>query len=409
MAHVMTSTALTVRAAQVDDEIRLANALMADAYGNGTPSRAAWLESSGRREAERDREHTRIALAGNDMAGTVRITTETLRIGEARLKVGGLAWAAVSPRHHRKGVELALFRDAHSYLRANGYHLSMVFANNEFLRKFDYAKTCEEFAYDLEVADPPVSVNRNLRVRRVKPGDIASLQRLFQSNYKSVDCTLLRTRAHFSCKWSQFAQARVLTDARGKVVAYVLPRRDSDSLCIDEVGVESLALAGDVCNLAASVARENYLSRVSFLIPPAHTFSPVLSAKCESRGSIAPGEKSGMMAFMDIGEALESIIPEWENLVARSPLRSERCELSLVVGERCYRIRANRSAVDVSDSAGTNKFSLTAREFMQLITGFLTPEEIYHARRRMLAPDGRLLLKVLFPNRNAYVPRFDRF
>lgn len=117
----------------------------------------------------------------------------------------------------------------------------------------------------------------------------------------------------------------------------------------------------------------------------------------------------GMMAFVQVGEALENLIPEWESLLAKSRLRESRIEVTLLVERAPYRIRANRGAIDAAQFTGTNKVSLSTADLIHLVTGYRYVDDILAARPRLVRPDARELLAVLFPKRTPYVWTFDRF
>ena len=81
-----------VRAVATNEELRLANDLMAKSQSADYFSALRWLETSGAGYPGYVREHTRIALRGGEIAGALRLNTETIRLGEARLKTGGIGW-----------------------------------------------------------------------------------------------------------------------------------------------------------------------------------------------------------------------------------------------------------------------------------------------------------------------------
>jgi len=117
----------------------------------------------------------------------------------------------------------------------------------------------------------------------------------------------------------------------------------------------------------------------------------------------------GMMAFINVAETLESMVPEWDSLLAKSIARELRTEFTLVLGKSAYRIRANRGAIDVSTNPGASKVSLKNGDLMHLLTGYRHPNDILESRRCILTTDARILFTTLFPKRNPYVWRFDRF
>ena len=120
-------------------------------------------------------------------------------------------------------------------------------------------------------------------------------------------------------------------------------------------------------------------------------------------------DQDGMMAFVNLGESLESMIPEWESQLAQSAARTLRTECTLIVNRKPWRIRANRGAIDISPVTGANKVGLSEAELMQLTVGYRYLDEILAQPRRIITAEGRALLAALFPKRDPYVWRSDRF
>ena len=83
---------LVVRGAANADDCALALDLMAKSFGPDYFSVARRLDALMAGYPGFHREHTRLALRQGQIAGALRITTDTIRIGEARLKMGGLGW-----------------------------------------------------------------------------------------------------------------------------------------------------------------------------------------------------------------------------------------------------------------------------------------------------------------------------
>ena len=115
------------------------------------------------------------------------------------------------------------------------------------------------------------------------------------------------------------------------------------------------------------------------------------------------------MALVNLGETLESMIPEWESQLSRSALFQERTEVTLLVDKKPFRIRANRGAIDVTPQSGDNKVSFGDAEFTQLLSGYRYLDEVLATRRRILTPRGRAFLEVLFPKRTPFVWPVDHF
>jgi predicted acetyltransferase len=401
---------LVIRAVESDDEIRLANDLMAKGFNADYFSSLHWLETCGAGYPGFRREHTRVAMSGNDLAGALRLTTETIRLGEARLRTGGLAWVTTSPRHRQRGVCRALMFDTFNYMRQRNYHLAMLFGIPNFYHRFGFATTLADYSIIMDAEELLAAPLATRRVREAKPGDIPAIQRIHAANDADVACSLLRSSAHITNKWDHRCKGmRVLTNDQGKVLAYFLARKDGVQLTVNEIGVSDMALCGDILTACARYAADEAVARIHFLVPPPHPFARFLLLYTSTHQMRIVRDCGGMMAFVDVAEALENLIPEWESLLAKSSLREDRIEVTLVVDKTYHRVRANRGAIDVSQFPGKNRLGLTPADLMHLVTGYRYIEDILAAKRHVITAEARALLAVLFPKRTPYVWPFDRF
>jgi len=418
---------LVIKPAETDEEMRLANDLMAKSHCADYFEGVEWLETCGVGYPNFLREHTRIALRNGDLAGALRITTETVRVGEARLRMGGLGWVTTVPRHRHRGVAYALIDNTLGYMQRHGYHVSMLFGIPNFYHRFGFVTALAEYAIVVAASEAAVASRAPFKVRPAKPGDIRAIQKIHNANDTGVACSLLRTAAHITNKWDRWSEGlKVLTTEQGKVVAYVNAHRGQDELTVIDLGVAETAFqprgasaaqvftaSTKVCSgllaTCAELAAGEAVGRIRFQIPPPHPFARFLLKYTSTHEMRIVRDSGGMMAFVDLGEALESMIPEWESLLARSAVRKYRTEFTLFVDNKSYRVRANCGAIDIAPASGKNKVGLSTAQLMHMITGYRHVEDILTARRRIITPEARALLAVLFPKRHPYVWHFDRF
>ncbi|MDK1022192.1 MAG: GNAT family N-acetyltransferase [Candidatus Hydrogenedentes bacterium] len=402
------ATDLVVRPAADDEELHLANELMAKSNVGDTAASMRWLESQAASYPGLPPEHTRIAVLDGEIAGALRLTTETMRIGEARLKVGGLGWMTTAPRHRHRGVCTQLLQGTLKYMYEHRCHVSMLFGIPNFYRRFGYATTLASYTITLDAAEAASSLSGAYKIRKVKPGDIAAIQKMHNAADSNVACSLVRSSAHLKRKWDRFKTAKVFTSQQGKVLAYALTELDERALLVHEAAADDPAAALDVIAHCARLAQDNYKPRIRFSIPPEHPFAHLLARYDSIHEMHLARDRGGMLAFVDLGEALESMVPEWEGLVAHSVVADRHCEATLLVEGTSYRLRAHHGAVDVAESAGKNKFSLSRADLMRLLTGYSHFEDVFQQERRLIAADARAFLAAIFPKRNPYVHTFDR-
>jgi predicted acetyltransferase len=399
-----------VRSVENDEELHQANSLMARSREESHADVSDWLNSFGAGYPGYRPEHTRVALFGSQVVAALRLTTDTIRIGEARLKMGGLGWVATDGAWGRRGIVSRLVTDTLRYMREHRYHVSMLFGVSELYRRWGFAATIAQHTTIVDLATRDISPpDRPFKMRAAKPGDIQAIQKMHGLNDTETSCSLIRTQAHLANKWKHWDSVRVLTDGRGKLSAYFRGAPADSDYAIDELGVADEDACTALLHAAAGLAEEAGARRLAIAAPPNHPLIRHLCRchPCQERNT--PDKTCGMMAFANLGEALESMIPEWENRLVNSTLTGCHAEATLIVGRTAWRVRAHHSAVDVTPGTGPNKLVLSPQELIQLTTGCLALEECLAAKRRMLNTGGLALLQAIFPMRMPYVWVLDRF
>ena len=400
---------LTVKPVETSEELRLAHDLMAKGHTPDYYSRLNWLETCGKGYPGFSHEHTRIALWRGELAGTLRMHTETIRLGEARLKMGALGWICTAQRHRHKGVCSALMCHTLDYLKQNRYHVSMLFGIPNFYHRFGFTTTLADYAIAIDTAEALHAPQTPYRRRLAKPGDIPAIQKIHAANDTAIACSLLRSSAHLTNKWDHCNNMSVLTSDSGRVLAYFIAHAAGNKVHVSEVGVSSPQACPIALAACGQLAADANLGHIRFHMPPPHPFARHLLQYHSTHEMHIVRDQGGMMAFVDQAEALESLIPEWEDLLSHTDLRNEQIELTLVVDRVSYRVRTRSGAIDIARQSGANRLSITTADLMHLVTGYRHLDDILAKRRRILTAAARALLAILFPKRTPYVWGFDQF
>ncbi len=406
MSVVRQNDDLLVKPVEHRSELQRALRLMALSTGTGEGS----LLNGGAHSSETvQREHTRIAVLNGDIAGVVRLTAETLRLGESRLRAA-LVHDLTVPEHYRdRGVADALMDDVNAFVQHHGYHIGLLFGNPYRYRPYGYTEVFSETVYASDASESvPADVPDDLKWRLAKPGDIAALHRLYTKNYVEIPFALVRNKGNFARMWDVFAGAVVLTTDAGKVVGYLLPRVVAGKLDVLEVGMESSSLTEAIVGLSGVLAEEHCVHGVRFHLPADHAFVRTMNGRFRRETPAPSRSGNGLARIIDFSELFENMIPEWEALADTHAVLSLRCEVTLVIDEKSFRIRSNRGAVDIAQIPGQNKFSLSSREFIQMLTGSIPLDEVYGRHHRLVSSEGKDLLRVLFPKRFSYLCPADR-
>lgn len=399
---------IRLKPVETDEELHSAHELMAHVHAGNAPESRRWLYEHSQRYPGFRREHTRIACLGDHVVSALRISTDTILLGESRLKMGGIGWVTTAKEYRGKGLCRRLMEDALDCMRRSNYHVSMLFGIPDFYHRFGYVTALADYSITMDTVEG-LKFGSVLRIRSAKPGDIPALQKVHSLSNTGVACSVLRTTAHFKNRWNGWKTWYVLTDEHGKVEAYFIAGAEGERLRVDDVGVADPGLCAAVVGAAARLAADESLGNIRFYVPPPHPLSRYLLQFRSTHEMRVDRNAGGMMAFVNIEETLESLIPEWENLLQQTPVGSLRTEVTLIVDGASFRIRSNRGAVDVSLFPGKNKISLSAGELMHLIAGYRHVEDVVAPKQCVVAPDARRLLATIFPKRCPYVWCFDRF
>lgn len=399
-------------------ELQQANDLMAKVFRHDYFDTIEWMRNIGSAYPGFRPEYTRIARAGDEVAAALRVTSDTIRIGEARLHMGGFGWIATAANHRNKGVASRLIGDTLRFMREGSFHVSMLFGIPNFYHRFGFHTTLAEYTTRVDVRDIPVYTGPALRVRPAKPGDVRLMQRMHEQFDAETSCSIVRCGAHFNYHWQRWEAAKVVMAGDGKVLGYFLPSRTMGNakpasshsrLEIEEVGVLNRGQCATVLEAVAAQAREQLLHEVQFHGPPSH---PLIEHLHQFRShhimELTRGE-GGMMAAVNIAETLESMIPEWESQLAAMGERELSVELTLYVDRVPFLVRCHHGSLSILRQPGANKLSLSPEEFIHLLTGYRHLAEVMATRRRILSASAQVLAQALFPKRSPYVWRADRF
>lgn len=405
---------LRIKSAENKEELRCANELMAQ--GQGESARFFhWLQTCGAGYPGYRPEHTRIALWKGEVVGALRIYTEVIRIGEARLRTGGIGGLTTAAAYRGHGVCRALMMDAYEYLKNHNYHVAMLFGSERLFQRFGFVPAVSTCSITVNTSEVIASHRALHRIRLAKPGDIPVLQRIHNANEEETACSLIRTSAHLTNKWERCRNLHVLTNVQGKILGYLDMKREEDEWIVHEVGVAEARHSVRLLSECGCLAAAESIPLIRFIIPPSHPFATFLLRFQGARQVVddeiyAPGcGRDGLMAFVNLEETLENCIPEWEGALARSALRNVRIETSLCIGFRSLVIRADRGGISILTAKNRGRIAVSSTDFLQMLTGYRSADEILSSPRRLLRPEERLFLDVLFPERKPYVWPFDRF
>ena len=314
---------LVIRGVITEEELSRAHELMGKAFTDDYYESLEWLNTVGTGYPGYRQEHTRVALWGDEIAATLRLTTDTIRIGEARLKMGGIGWVATENAFRHKGIMVKLIQNTFQYMYRNNYHVSMLFGIPGFYQQFGYVSALAEFSTSMPVSEEAYVPHGPYKLRLAKPGDIAAIQKIHTAQDGNTACSLIRSVAHMRNGWRDWKGMQVLTNPAGKVTGYFLAKKKKDHLSIREAAALDWVGCGNILHACLQQSEKACLPRLRFMVPPSHPLIQRIMQYHSTHEMRLEQNENGMMALVSLQETLESMIPEWEHRLRSSALASE--------------------------------------------------------------------------------------
>ncbi len=317
----------------------------------------------------------RVARVGGKIVAHVGIIDRTIRIGRARLRMGGLAAVMTDPAHRGRGLADACLTDAVEFMRRDGFDVSILFGIRNFYHRFGYVGCLPGYEMRLPVSDlgalkNPFAVEapKGLPSARV----VKELVPLYEAAAEGTPGTVVRDRRCFAFalhgrgferpKRGDLSRGVVMfREKRGgkRVRAYLIMR---DGACLEA----GLAPGDDVAAGAVLAwLRDRCVERLEAKLvlqdmPPAHPLTRFARRMNHSleRGFSWNGD--GMGRLIDTRAFLEKIAPELEARIASAGIDDE-CHLHLALVPEGIGRRRRKPAEHSLILGGGHHFAMARR------------------------------------------------
>jgi len=274
-------------------------------------------------------EFHRFARQDGRIVSRLKIVEMTLRIGRARVRMGGIGDVQTDPACRGRGCASACIRDSIEFMRREGFDLSILFGIRDFYHRFGYVGCLPGYETRLKVRDLDALKNP-FRVEALKglPGKrlLGEILPLYEAAAEATPGTVVRDRMRISHGLVAFRERR----GRKRVRAYVVWRKRGAL-------VEAGLAPGDDAAAGAVLAwlRDRCVERLEPTleledIPPAHPLARFARRfnHEEERGLTWNGD--GMGRLINTETFLEKIAPELEARLSSAGIDDE-CHLHLTL------------------------------------------------------------------------------
>ena len=354
-----------------------------------------------------DWECSRIGLLGDRLATHYGVWKYLMRIGGARVQVGGIGAVATDPEFRRRGYMGRTLPASLESMRAEGYDLSLLFGISNFYRHYGYVQawgTVSSYAAWR-------TCRRRLRPRPVQKFAVrprADLAELYNAYYSDMTGTAVRpTFLRGSWSWQGHTEG-YLWKQDGKPAGYVVFARNGQHLrCIEYAGDSVQAL-----RVVAALGRKVGCQEIHFATVPDQSVLIKLLRRNNCRVETRYARDGGaMVRVLNLAATLRKMEGELTRRLAASPLATWRGELILANAEEQVALKIGRGAVatSVQVSPEAKHAILGGPEIAQLLIGTESPSEVMEAACMKVTGEARPLAEVLFPAQHPQLSQLDRF
>lgn len=338
------------------------------------------------------------------------IVDRQMRIGAARVSVGGIGGVGTLPEHRRKGYSRRVMERALEVIEREGYDLAFLHGIQDFYHRFGFVTCMPEHSFWLDTRDAERAVGK-ARLRRMRDSDLPQIVRLYNRDNDLRTGSAVRQLGTWrgfviGTWWSHPAGTRVVVDDRDRVRGYVVYDDIDDCCRAAEVGGSGEEVYATILAFLAKRAVALRRERVWADIPADHPFA----VYCREFGlhlntHYTRNERHmGRMANFD--SCVAAILPELEHRWGPGD-RDQRVGLRTDAG--CGTLRWKGDSLLFDRGVASGAVRLSQQQFMQWLMGYVTPLDLVAMRRVAVRVTQRQLLERLFPRQDAQLWWADRF
>ncbi|HUU21038.1 MAG TPA: GNAT family N-acetyltransferase [Phycisphaerae bacterium] len=342
---------------------------------------------------------SRVAFLDGRMVAHWGVWGYDMRIGSARVRVGGIGAVATHADYRKRGLMARTARASLDAMRGCGYDMSLLFGIWDFYDRFGYVRAWGESTYVVPAghlpADPP-----RFRCRKFAVRSRDDLVRIYNRENRRRTGTAVRPtyrRRPYLIRY----EGLLWHDRRGEPAGWVAFRGND---CVDHGGD-----VDQVLRVLGVLARRRGWNevRLPYLHHDAELCRRLRRGNCSCQtGYVRNG--GPMICVVNLRGTLAKIAPELSRRVRNSGMAGWNGELLIAGARERVGLRIRRGSVQVGDPRPTRSAIRGGDWIAQLLIGTDEPGEVIEAGKIRLTGDARVLAEVLFPNQHPMLGTLDR-
>jgi predicted N-acetyltransferase YhbS len=348
---------------------------------------------------------TRIGLVGERVVTHWGVWDYRMRIGRARVRVGGIGNVATHADFRERGFMTRTGQASIDAMRDAGYDLSILYGRPNFYHRFGYVRAFPEQTYvvgidHLSPDRPTVRLHRASRVR------LEEFHALYNREHARLTGTAVRPTYGWPRPWRPPVHARYWTDGKDRVAGYGIVSEEGHALRWHD----SAGDVEEVLRVVASLARRHACREVRFKdLHWDHLLARRLregTCRIENQHVSRGGP---MVLTLSLRGTLEKMAGELGRRLRASDLASWRGRLLVADAREKVALAINRGKVSVAERAKTRHALRGGDEMARLLIGSDSPDEVVREGGMRLSGDARRLVRALFAAQHPRLGGPDRF
>ena len=349
----------------------------------------------------------RVLEVDGDAVSHVRVVPHVMRVGRARLRLGGIGGVGTHPDHQKRGYAAALLHDTMQYMQREGYDISLLFGIANFYPRFGYASALAQHQCTVAAASLP-KAPRGLGLRRFREADLGAVMELHRRHGMHMVGAMERDEPYWRYMQHNWPNLVLVQEGR-KPIGYVQISRGSRPTLEEAALPERVDVYDRVLAECAVAARECTSREVALNLPAAHP----LVEHCRGLGARLSTEYrrdgGAMGRLIRLDSWARRMCPEWTARLRASAFN----DYSGALGIECELGRATlaieRGKVSAADQHVGRPVHVPQRVLAQLTLAYRSVGSACMSGEIEATSAQAKLLAALFPEQQVLVWPSDRF
>ena len=340
-----------------------------------------------------DWENSRVGLIDGKIVSHFGFWNYQMRVGMAKLKTAGVGAVLTHGEHRKHGYLTKTATAALEAVKEAGYDFSVLFGIRNFYHKFGYCRAWSNSNYKISLDNLPKEKPK-LPIKKLKKSQFTDVDKLYNKVTGKLAGTAVRPTYSVPSKEDI---GYCWTDKNENFAGYVLIKNNPNELeCIEAIGDTE-----QILRVLALLAKKNIKSSVRFA--NLHYDLPIAKAlrMKDCIEEIHFEACSGPMAkIINLNTTLQKLQPELSARISDSLIPDYKGELLISDSNEKVYLKIANGNVSVVNNSKTKSYIKGDYKLAELILGTDNPIETSEAVGIKFGGEGKMLAKILFPNRH---------